>query len=236
MVSSTGFSQQPHRRRRRVGALHAGGDERRRADLPAAVLLYQGWTYHVFRARVGGERPGRAAGAAPPAAPPTVATMRALDPRLAPARPAGAARCSRPTSRSASARPCSCSRRPRSCVDRRPRVRRRAARRRRAGRSSCSSLVFAARAALAWGFEVAGRRAAAGVLSELRLGSSSSACATSRARSTAPTPPRSRPPRAGRRRARGVLRPLPAAARARRRRAGRRARLGRRRSISSRPG
>ena len=47
-------------------------------------------------------------------------------------------------------------------------VRRRLARRGPRRRWSCSSLVVVARAAAAWGFEVAGRRAATDVLSELR--------------------------------------------------------------------
>ena len=44
------------------------------------VLLYQGWTYYVFRKRLGGRgrtRSRRSAIAAPPAS-----AMRALDPRL----------------------------------------------------------------------------------------------------------------------------------------------------------
>jgi hypothetical protein len=57
------------------------------------------------------------------------------------------------------------------------------------------ALAFAARGALAWGMEVAGRRAAASVLSELRLGARRAAAARrSRPRSTARGPARSRPP------------------------------------------
>ena len=55
--------------------------------------------------------------------------------------------------------------------------------------------VVAARAALGWSFEVAGRRAAAGVLSQLRLDLVEQRLRGSRPRSTAPRARRSRPPR-----------------------------------------
>ena len=48
--------EQPHGRRRRLVALRADRDDRRGRDLRPIVLLYQGWTYYVFRRRVGGER------------------------------------------------------------------------------------------------------------------------------------------------------------------------------------
>ena len=67
--------EQPHRRRRGVGPLHARGDERRRADLPAADPALPGLDVpRVPRTR--GRRRARsrrAAEPAPPEAPPTVA-------------------------------------------------------------------------------------------------------------------------------------------------------------------
>ena len=62
--------QQPHRRERLVGALHARGDDRRRADRGAdRRSCTRRWTYRVFRQRLGGDRgPDEAAAAELPAA------------------------------------------------------------------------------------------------------------------------------------------------------------------------
>ena len=181
-------------------ALHAGGDERRGADPPSVVLLYQGWTYYVFRARVTGEEHRAARRRAPrPAASPQVRHVRALDPRLSVARgrPAPARRRRR---HSASATALLVLPRPRSSPDRRPRVRRRLA-----GRSSCRRLaraVFAVRGASRGGSRPPGGARPRRPL-ELRLAWSSGGSAASRPRSTAPRARRSRGGRPGRRRARG---------------------------------
>ena len=47
--------EQPDGEWGRFVALRAPGDERRGVDLRSGVLLYQGWTYYVFRARVGSD-------------------------------------------------------------------------------------------------------------------------------------------------------------------------------------
>ena len=85
--------QQPHRRQRLLGALHAQGDERRGADRRRrSILLYQGWTYHVFRARLSAARSRRASAGRPRASRDRRlgAHCEGLDPRLV--RRAGAVR------------------------------------------------------------------------------------------------------------------------------------------------
>ena len=57
MVSSTDFANSLTVDSASSAHYALTGDERRRADLRAVVLLYQGWTYYVFRARLGGEEP-----------------------------------------------------------------------------------------------------------------------------------------------------------------------------------
>ena len=177
------------------------------------VLLYQGWTYHVFRHRVGGDaptatvtRPRGCCGARG-----RHACCSAVDAALG----VGAALlvlarrcCSRGSSRG------------RSTARRSPR-----------SRPSIVLLVavFAARALLAWGFEVAGRRGAATILSQLRLDLVSPRLRAQPAALDGDAEQRGRVARGrGRRRARDGVRALSAAGRPRRRRAGRGARARRR--------
>ena len=171
------------------------------------VLLYQGWTYYVFRAPARRERrravtaavdadPRSVADASHPRAPSTRACsvvrapVRALlvaDAALGVVVGAARARAGSP----ARARG-------------RARVRRRVARGASRRRSSLLVAVVAARALAAWGFEVAGRRAAGDVISQLRLELVERSFASSRRRSTARRAPRSR------------RRPSPASTRSRR--------------------
>ncbi len=196
------------------------------------VLLYQGWTYHVFRARLGGEsrrrvRPSRST-AAPPAC--RWAEQAVARPRSAP-RPPHAVRASAPGARHRA--------RPRH--DRlRAACRRRCWRRIVAGAfagaagfatcdatASLLALAFAGRGALAWGMEVAGRRAACerALRAAPRARRAPAGDAADGGRRDAVR--RDRCGRgAGRRGARGVLRPLPAAGRARVDRAVRRRGVG----------
>ena len=202
--------------------------------LTPVVLLYQGWTYYVFRARLGGRG----------------ARHRPDDAAVAQARPTvqpGGGRCARSTRASL--------RRARAVrvllgVDVAlgvvaallvlaqavllARVVGARVRRRRRSPTSRPPLVLlvassSARAAAAWGFEVAGRRAATDVLSQLRLDARRAAAARRAGRARRR---RERRGRDGRRRRASTrsrrLRALPAAGRAGRRRAGRGARARRR--------
>ena len=137
------------------------------AILLPVVLLYQAWTYHVFRARIGGEdvgtpgRPRRADAGRPLA-------MRALDPRLL-----GRARAVRRLLVADAALGLFAA----LLVLAQAVLIARVAARGFGGASlgevaaplALLVAVVAARGAAAWGFEVVGRRAAADVLSRLRL-------------------------------------------------------------------
>ena len=188
--------QQPHRRATPPRRTTRSGDD---ASSPLIfvplVLLYQGWTYHVFRARVGGEASserrhpalGRRAGG-----PRQLAAMAALD-RASCAARGRSASCSPPTPSSASSPRCSSSRR-RSCSRGSPRARSTARRSRDvAGPLALLAAVVCARAAAAWGFEVVGRRAAAQrALAAAPRPRRAQAPTASPPRSTAPRAPRSR--------------------------------------------
>ena len=181
-----------------AGALRARGDHGRRGDLHArSSLLYQGWTYHVFRKRLRRRagRPARSRRSATAATAAPARFVRALDPRL--------------LRRTRSARPLLAARRRARRLHGAggPAPGQPARADRRAGVSTAPRLhrlwldiglllvAFAAREAhCAWGMEIGrtpGRleravRAAAGAGRE-------AAAQRSRPRSTAPTAPRSRP-------------------------------------------
>ena len=166
--------EQPDGRRRGLVALHAEVMTRRRADPRPLVLLYQGWTYYVFRApaRRGTTEPSPIAVDAEPLRSPTPGyspLMRLLDPRLL-QRARACARCSSLDAALGVARGAARARAGGAARARRgARVRRRVARRRSRRRCSSSSPSSRRGRRAAWGFEVAGRRAAADVLSQLRL-------------------------------------------------------------------
>ena len=68
MVSSTNARLQPDRQQLRVGLLRPEGDDDRRVIFFPLVLAYQGWSFHVFRARVKAPPDARCQRPAPPAA------------------------------------------------------------------------------------------------------------------------------------------------------------------------
>ena len=134
------------------------------------ILLYQGWTYHVFRAPArrrrarggGAHRSRRRPGAADDAC------ARSTRASLRRARPVRRLLARRRRARARRRRCCRSSQADAARADRRPRVPRRGARRRRAGARSCSSRRSPARGAARLGFR--GRRAPRG--GERALGAS----------------------------------------------------------------
>ena len=208
MVSSPDFANSLTVAERRVRALHAGGHD---ASSPLIcvplVLLYQGWTYHVFRAH------GSAASVSPDA---RLRPMAAFDRRLLDR--AHEARTALGGRRGRSASSLRCSSSPRRCCSRRSPPARSTARpcTRSLRPLALLAAVVCARAAAGWGFEVVGRRAAAShPLAAAAEPRRAPAPRRSPPRSTGRELPSSRPLAVhGRRRARGDLRPLPAAGRA----------------------
>ena len=197
------------------------------------VLLYQGWTYHVFRAPAAA---GRQDARGEPAAAAARECRARSRPAPRPPRAGGAARCSRVDAALGVAAAL--------LVLAQAVLLARVVARAFDGASLGDVdaplvllvAVVAARAAAAWGFEVVGRRAATGVLSQLRLDLveqrlRDQPAALDGARERGGRDDRRR----RRRRARDDVRALPAAGRARRRRAGRGARARRVDRSSSRP-
>ena len=148
------------------------------------ILLYQAWSYHVFRARLGhaepGREPDRPAGGAeerrPGRATPDLGSRPAVDSlscersiRASSVVRAPRVLRSSPTRSSGSWRRCSCS--PRRCCSRASRRDRSTAPRSRTSRRRwcCSSSSSSHARVATWGFEAVGTRAATGVLSQLRL-------------------------------------------------------------------
>ena len=197
------------------------------------VLLYQGWTYHVFRAA--GRRATSRSRRALRSGRRSAGVVRALDPRLAAPRAAGRVLLAADAALGRRGGACSSSSR-RRCSRASSRARS-TARRSRAGRGAarrCCLVVRRRARVLAWGFEVAGRRAAVGGPLRLRLELVEHRLRQSgRARRR-----RERGGRDGRGRRASTrsrrLRALPAAGRAGGARAGRGARAGWRRSTSPR--
>ena len=202
------------------------------------ILLYQGWTYHVFRARVGGEERRRRPILAPHARP----APSELDAGARPAPPRAARGAVRAllavdVALGVVAALLVLAQAVLLAARRRARVRRRVARRADACRSRCSPRLSIGRAAAAWGFEVVGRRAATDVLSRACGSSSSSAgfAISPAALDGAESAEVATAAVAGRRRARDDVRPLPAAGRPRRASSRSRCSSRRGRSTSSRP-
>ncbi len=134
------------------------------------VLLYQGWTYHVFRPASGRSARGPAAGRPcrwrAASRQPAEAAMRALDPRLLRRSAVRRGRCSRSTR--ARTRPAIVLVLLQATLLARIVARafaRRLARPRSAGDIALLALAFAARGVLAWAMEVGRPRAARGASS-----------------------------------------------------------------------